>query len=374
MHSMSTSESAELSTEVRSEWSGFYFDGQTAAKRPVLVSVRQGGLQIDVDDRRPRFWPFHDLRQTQGWLPGEQLRIEVGSDPVQAIVINEAGLPEAIRRRGGEINRSIRGRTRTVRMVGILTAITVTIAALYYWLAPIVADRIAMQVPARWEVSFGESVEARLAPPLSQCKDSAGAAALQTILDRLLAAQPKSPYRFRIVALKDPSVNAFAAPGGLIAVNAGLLRDAKSAEEVAGVLAHEVQHVNFRHSTRAIFREIPMRFAISALAGGSGVETAANALGTMGAVSYRRDDERQADREGATLLARARVDAGPVADFMDRLQKGDGGSSLISYLSTHPAPAERSAALRDLALTQRGQTEPVLDEAQFAALRGMCGA
>jgi len=368
---MSTSESADLPA-VRSEWTGFYFDGQTAAKRPVLVSVRQGGLQIDVDDKRARFWPFHDLRQTQGWLPGEQLRIEVGSDPVQAIVINEPGLPEAIRIRGGEINRSIRGRARTLRMVAILSAITITVAGLYYWLAPIAADRIALQVPAKWEVSLGESVERRLVPPQLQCRDSAGAVALRTVLDRLLSAQPPSPYRFRIVALNEPSVNAFAAPGGLIAVNAGLLRDAKSPEEVAGVLAHEIQHVNLRHSTRAIFREVPMRFLLAAVAGGSGIETAANAIGTMGVFSYRREDEREADREGAKLLAAANIDAGPVADFMERLQKEEVGSGVIRYMSTHPAPAERSAALRQLAATQRGKTEPVLDAAGFASLRAMC--
>ena len=369
---MSTSELAD-SSAVRSEWTGFYFDGQTAAKRPVLVSVRQGGLEIDVDDKRPRFWPFHDLRQTQGWLPGEQLRIEVGDDPVQAIVINETGLPEAIRSRGGVISRSIRGRTRTARMVSILAAITVGLAALYYWLAPIVADRIAMQVPASWEVSLGESAEAKLVPQFQQCGDSAGAVALRSVLDRLLAAQPPSAYKFRIVALKDPSVNAFAAPGGLIAVNAGLLRDAQSPEEVAGVLAHEIQHVQLRHSTRAIFREVPMRFAIAALSGGSGAETAANAVGTMGAVSYRRRDEREADLEGAKLLAAANVDAGPVANFMERLEKEEGGGGMIRYLSTHPAPAERSAALRQLAATQRGKTEPILDAAAFASLRAMCG-
>jgi predicted Zn-dependent protease len=371
---MSTLESADAQSAVaRSEWTGFYFDGLTAAKRPVLVSVRQGGLQIEVGDERSRFWPFYDLRQTQGWLPGEKLRLEVGSDPVQAIVINEVGLPEAIRQRGGNISRSIRGRTRTARMVGILAAITLGAAGLYYWLAPILADRLALQVPAKWEVALGESVERNLAPSTNQCKDSSGLVALRTILDRLVSAQPPSPYNFRIVALDEPSVNAFAAPGGLIAVNAGLLRDAKSAEEVAGVLAHEIQHVKLRHSTRSIFRELPMRFAIAALAGGSGVETAANAVGAMGAFSYRRDDEREADREGAKLLVAAHIDAAPVADFMDRLQKSDGSSGVIRYLSTHPAPAERSAELRKLALAQRGQTTPVLDADAFAALRATCG-
>jgi predicted Zn-dependent protease len=369
---MSTSESADGShTEARSEWTGFYYDGATAAKRPVVVTVRQGGIQVDVDDKRPRFWAFHDLRQTQGWLEGEQLRLEIGSDPVQAVSINEPGLPEAIRRRGGDISRTIRGRARTARVLGILAAIIVGLGALYYWLAPTVADRLAMRMPAKWEVSLGERAEQTLAPLNQQCTDSAGLAALRTMLERLTAAQGHTEYKFRIVALQDSTVNAFAAPGGLIAVNEGLLREARSPEEVAGVLAHEIQHVMRRHSTRSLFRELPMRFAIGALAGGTGIETAASAIGTVGAFSYRRDDEAEADREGLRLLAAARVDAAPAADFMERLEKGDGTSGVARYLSTHPAPLERAAELRRLAADQ-GPTEPVLDPQAFAAAKAVC--
>ena len=370
---MSTSESADVVTSpVRSEWTGFYYDGITAAKRPVVVTVRQGGLDIDVDDKRARFWPFHDLRQTQGWLPGEQLRIEVGSEPVQAIIINEPGLPEAIRERGGEIDRSIRGRTRTAKVLGTLVAIIVGAGALYYWLAPIIADRVAMKVPVSWEVSLGESAEARLAPLDRQCTDSAGLAGLRAMMDRLTSAQPASEYKFRIVALRDSSVNAFAAPGGLIAVNEGLLREARSPEEVAGVLAHEIQHINRRHSTRGILREVPLRLALKALVGGSGIEMAADAATTLGAFSYRRDDESEADREGLNLLRAARVNAAPAADFIERLEDGSRTSGLERYLSTHPASGERAAELRRLAAAQGGETEPVLDAETFAAVKTIC--
>jgi predicted Zn-dependent protease len=371
---MSTLESADsMSTPVRTEWTGFYYDGLTAAKRPVVVSVRRGGLQVDVDDKRARFWPFHDLRQTQGWLPGEQLRIEVGDEPVQAIIINEPGLPEAIRAQGGEINSSIRGRTRTARMLGFAIGIVFSLGVLYTVLAPVVADMVAKKVPTAWEVKLGESAEPRLAPLERQCTDSAGLAGLHAIMERLTGSQAPSPYKFRIVALRDPTVNAFAAPGGLIAVNDGLLQDARSPEEVAGVLAHEIQHVNLRHSTRGILREVPLKFAVRALLGGSGIERVADVATTLGALSYRREDESEADREGLKLLRAARIDAAPAADFIDRLEKSASSPAGLSrYMSTHPQSAERAAELRRLAATQRGETEPVLDAAAFAAVKGMC--
>ena len=363
-----------LTAEARSQWTGFYYDGQTAAKRPVTVTVRQGGIELDVDDRRPRFWPFHDLRQTQGWLPGEQLRIEVGSEPVQAIVINEPGLPEAIRHRGGSVNRSVRGKTRSARILGGMAAVIVAGAALYFWLAPVVADWAAQRVPPSWEVALGERAESRLAPASQQCTDSAAVASLRLALDRLVSAQPASPYNFRIVALRDSSVNAFAAPGGFIGVNAGLLREARSPEELAGVLAHEIQHVTLRHSTRSILREVPMRLAISALVGGTGIETAASVAGTIGAFTYRRDDELEADREGLRLLGAAEIAREPAADFIERLQQERASSpGLANYLSTHPAPLQRAAELRRLAALERGPTRPIMDSATFAALKAACG-
>jgi predicted Zn-dependent protease len=371
---MSTLESrSSLTADVRSEWTGFYYDGQTAAKRSVTVTVRQGGIELDVDDRRPRFWPFHDLRQTQGWLPGELLRLEVGSEPVQAIIINEPGLPEAIRARGGAVSRSVRGKTRTARILGGMAAIIVAGAALYFWLAPRFADWAAQRVPPAWEISLGERAEPRLAPLSSQCTDSTTMAGLRVVLDRLVKARPGSPYKFRIVALRDPSVNAFAAPGGLIAVNQGLLAEARSPEELAGVLAHEMQHIYFRHSTRAILREVPMRFAIGALVGGTGIETAASAAGTIGAFTYRRDDELEADREGLRLLWAAGIAREPVADFIERLEKeGETQSGIATYLSTHPAPGQRAAELRRLGSLEKGPTRPIMDPAAFAALRTAC--
>ena len=269
----------------------------------------------------------------------------------------------------------MRGRTKAARIIAGVAAVLVAGTALYFWLAPVAADWAARRVPASWEVALGKSAEPQLAPIGRQCTDTAALAGLRLVLDRLTSAQPPSRYDFRIVALRDPTVNAFAAPGGLIAMNAGLLREVLSPEELAGVVAHEIQHVNGRHSTRAILREAPMRLAIGALVGGTGAETAASAVGTLGAFSYRRDDELEADREGVRLLAASGVDASPMAEFIRRLeQNGPSSSRLTNYLSTHPAPDQRAAKLRRLASLERAPTRPVMDSVTFAAIKSGCGS
>jgi predicted Zn-dependent protease len=200
-------------------------------------------------------------------------------------------------------------------------------------------------------------------------------APLGAILDRLVAALPRSPYRFNLTVLRDTSVNAFAAPGGFIVVTSGLLRAARTPEELAGVLAHEIQHVTRRHSTRAIIREMPLRLAISALFGGSGVEAAAGMVGSLGALRYRRADEVEADLEGMRLLNAAHVDPAGMISFMRTLEtRYESAPRLASYLSSHPRTADRIAALAALAERDKYPTTPLLDSASWQKVRAVCRA
>jgi beta-barrel assembly-enhancing protease len=174
--------------------------------------------------------------------------------------------------------------------------------------------------------------------------------------------------------VRDSAVNAFATPGGFIIVNSGLIEATKTPEELAGVLAHEVQHVVHRHTTRAIIREAPLRIALSALAGGgSEIGTAANVVGTLGVLRYRRGDEAEADRDGLRLLEAARVDPAGMVSFMRALEaRHEDAPRFIGYLSTHPHAADRVNALEALAAAGRGQWRPVLDAKGWRRVREVC--
>jgi predicted Zn-dependent protease len=179
---------------------------------------------------------------------------------------------------------------------------------------------------------------------------------------------------FRLFVVRDTTVNAFAAPGGFVVVHSGLLAATKTPEELAGVLAHEIQHVVHRHSTRAIIREAPLRLALSALSGGGGIETAATVAGTLGVLRYRRADEAEADRDGIRLLEAARVDPAGMVAFMRTLEgRHGGGPRLVTYLSSHLRTADRVAALEAVAKPRRAASKPVLDATAWGRVRGMCG-
>ena len=188
-----------------------------------------------------------------------------------------------------------------------------------------------------------------------------------------MTALPARPYDFRLFVVRDSQVNAFAAPGGFVVVNSGLVAVPATPEQFAGVLAHEIQHVVHRHSTRAVIREAPLRLALSALSDGSGVETAAEVLGTLGALRYQRDDETEADREGMRLLEAARVDPGEMVAFMRTLETNRGGGPrMVSYLSSHPPTADRIAALEGMVPRGGVASSPLMDPRAWQRVRASC--
>lgn len=320
-------------------------------------------------------WPIASLRQSQGAHGRERLRLEFGTDPVESIVVEQPGLAEAMRALAPGVNPTLRTRRDHRRLVGALLALVIVVAAGYVVGAPLFARWLAPRIPPEWEQEIGRSSVEALLKRGPMCADSVAVAGVRSVLDRLLAAAPDAPFEFTLHVSADTSVNAFAAPGGTIVVNAGLLRVAESPEELAGVLAHEVQHVLLRHSMQAVIREVPVRLAIASMTGSGGVETAANVAGTLGALKYRRDNESEADLEGQKLMLAARVDPAGAGQFMRRLEsRREDAPRFATYLSSHPRTTERAAELERLAKSAPGNHEPLMDAAAWSRIRTGCVA
>lgn len=248
------------------------------------------------------------------------------------------------------------------------------LAASYLWGLPALASFIALRVPVSWEEGLGQGVVERIVPASRRCIDPERQVALETILTRLVAAGPKSPYHFTIMVADDSVINAFAAPGGFVVVNLGLLRATETREELAGVLAHEVQHVLLHHPTRALAREIPLRIAIAAVFGGDAVGAlAARTAGTLGALRYQRGDELEADREGLHMLQAAWVDTRGMVDFFKTLEaQGREAPRVATYLSSHPQTADRIAALRGLVAQGEAATWPLVPDYPWETVGDSC--
>jgi predicted Zn-dependent protease len=354
-------------------WPAFFYDGRTADRESVNVSFVPGGLRLERADGTSMTWPISQVRQTQGAFSKEQVRLEHGTEPVQVLFVDQRGFVEAVRERFPESRAAWKQRSTTGRLLALGAGGLAIAAALYVWGAPVLADWLAPRVPAEWETAMGESVAERMAPKNKVCT-APELESLRGILDRMLATGAGSAgQQFRMVVLYDTSVNAFAAPGGFIAVHSGLLTAARTPEEFAGVLAHEISHVTRHHSTRAIIREMPLRLAIAAVAGGSGMESAAQVAGSLGALRYRRGDEVEADVEGMKLIQAARIDPRGTVDIMRTLEtKGTSVPRFATYLSSHPHTADRVAGLERLAAQARYEPTPLLSADAWSRVQDAC--
>ena len=362
----------------RTTWSGFHYDGQTAHREPVTIAVTAGGLHLSRDDGSSLQWPFDEIRCVPRLHRAERLRLERGTELPQSLVVTEDGLleavravaPEAVQRLGkrGAFDAEARA---TVVKIGLAAAV---LAGLYLWGLPALATFVAARVPVSWEENLGRGVVARAVPPAKRCDEPEQQAAVEAILQRLVATIPESPYRFSVTVADNPVINAFAAPGGYLVVNRGLLRATRTPEELAGVLAHEVQHVLLRHSMRAMAREIPLRIAIAAMFGGDAFgELAGRFAGTLAATRYQRGDELEADRQGLALLQAARVDPRGMVDFFGTLAaEGQDAPRFATYLSSHPLTADRIAALQGLVIQGDGTPLPLSPDYPWEEIGRSC--
>nr|MBI3612912.1 M48 family metallopeptidase [Nitrospirota bacterium] len=103
------------------------------------------------------------------------------------------------------------------------------------------------RIPTEWEQPIGEAARSQFLAGQTVVKEGPAVAALQEITKRLADAASGNPYKFEVTVVRSDIVNAFALPGGYVVVFTGLLKKAESPEEVAGVLAHELNHVLLRH-------------------------------------------------------------------------------------------------------------------------------
>lgn len=162
------------------------------------------------------------------------------------------------------------------------------------------------------------------------------------------AAGEKFPYQFKTVATKE--INAFALPGGFLFVNAGVIAAARNEGELAGVMAHEIAHAALRHGTNQASKQRLAQMGLGLLgtlaSSGEGADLggAVSAIGGLGAnllfLKNGRTAEKQADIEGARILAEAGYDPRDMANFFKTLQAA-GGQRTPEMLSDHPDPGNR---------------------------------
>jgi beta-barrel assembly-enhancing protease len=219
---------------------------------------------------------------------------------------------------------------------------------------PLTGEKQRVALTPEQEVTLGYRSAPEMARQMGGVSQNAQAVALvkrvgEDLVRRSVAA--KSPYKFSFHVLADPkTVNAFALPGGPIFITEGLLRQLKTEAELAGVLGHEIGHVIARHSSERIAKQQLTQGLLTALVVGSGDYSTAQigqVVGSMINMSYGRDDELESDALGVRIMVEGGYDPRGMIRVMEVLAKASGGSRQPEFVSTHPAPENRSARIKE---------------------------
>lgn len=246
---------------------------------------------------------------------------------------------------------------------------------------PRLGDAAADELSPAMERRVGESIMREMQRRGMVDDDTEVSDYLNQFAGSLAATAPAAGFDLHFFLVRDPTLNAFAMPGGYIGVHTGLIVAAQSESELASVLGHEIGHVTQRHMARMLARErqssvlMLAALVLSALAARSnpqaigGLASLGSTLAQQQMLTFSRDAEREADRVGLEIMRQAGFDANGMVAFLGRLQKSDSlyESRAPDYLRTHPVTSERIADIQSRIAQTRYRQHA--DSLEFALAR-----
>jgi Zn-dependent protease with chaperone function len=354
-----------------------YSDGRRAAAVAATAGVDGTVLRIrGADGVQLDAWPLSSIRMVSA--PGHKTPglFQGGADGHARLRIAGTELVARLRAAGATLGPpDYVDPRRARRVVTIALPVAVALAALVAAAVPMAGAWIAATIPSRAVVALGdrqaEDLAKLLASPGRQpvCTQAQGMRALDALVSRLqAAARLDPPPRVRVV--DGPIENAFALPGGRILIMRGLIEAAETPDEVAGVLAHEFAHVAAGHAIAvAVQGAVAGALAMVAMSQRALIPWSHGVVARLAAAPYGRAAEEQADAGARAMLGEAGIGADGFARFLERAAERSGGAAGI--LSTHPPPAQRA---RQASAVVGASLAPAMSPADWAALRGICGA
>lgn len=352
-----------------------YLDGKVAQEQEVTLTLSVEGMTIHTTDAAIT-WPRAEIELVDHLDRGARVRFSHEGEPNARVVVLgreavercHACWPEIFSNRRGGLRRDLK--RLSIGVAGLAVAGAMAFAAL-----PIIISILAALVPASTEKRIGDEAVAALTvliPELSKrCVDPDGLTVIERLVETMTEGLDRdTPLRVKVVPHR--LVNAMAFPGGQVFIFQGLIDEARSGAEIAGVLAHEIGHVHHRHGMERLIRDGAIDAVTSVFSPGTTGSISGSLASQIASRSYGRDAEREADNFAIERLNSLGYSAEGIVDFFERAQtrqaEKQDSPALVRFLQSHPGPEDRIAAIRS-GSTGNGQ---VLDQKDWQALRKVC--
>ena len=197
---------------------------------------------------------------------------------------------------------------------------------------------------------LGMQVEAQIAAAtteyaiIPESQNAAAYAYLRNIRDKILNSgnvKNKDNFEWKLYLIKDDNtLNAFCTPGGYIYVYTGLIKFLDTEDDLAGVMGHEIAHADKRHSSKSMTTQYGVDAVLKIVLGTGDPDLLTQIASQLGTLKYSRCHESEADAASVDYLSGTSYRCNSAATFFQKLE-AQGGGSTPTFLSTHPAPANR---------------------------------
>lgn len=354
-----------------------YADGRAAILHDAECHIGSDALTISVGETT-HVWPYAELARTDDQngviafkcKPDTGERITFGAEAGDTL---KAAAPALFLPRAQGVE------SRWV--VGSVVAGAWALAATFLFGVPMAAEPIAAIMPAAYRSQISDVSWSQINALTEYCDDAEEA---ETVLNRVadnMMARAGVTHRDQIwitivntdTQLPDtPFPNALALPDDSVIVTDDLIAMAEDPDEIIGVLAHEIAHVERNHVMKGVIRQIGAGIFFDVVVGGAGAGQAiAIASMNLSGLRYTRGDEEDADARGLDYLDAAGINTGGLATLFDRISElQQEAGEIPTMLSTHPATAARAAAARARA---RPGLAPSMSDADWQIVRRACG-
>jgi beta-barrel assembly-enhancing protease len=191
-----------------------------------------------------------------------------------------------------------------------------------------------------------------------------------TIKERICKANGVSGASIELHIMIDDDVNAFALPGRHLIINSGLLRYCKNPEELSGVIAHEIAHIEHHDVMKKLAGEVGLSM-LTAMAGGtSSGEIGRQTIKLLSSTAFDREQERKADSAAVQMMAKANIDPEHLANLLFRLsQEKKSLTGKLEWLNTHPNAPDRAADILKLRKKEIYKPSPVVTPEEWKSLQ-----
>ena len=320
-------------------------------KLMIQVHSSPEGLQLE-SPQGPLTWPFSQLGLAWG---GAEKRMVAISHGEQCLYVSHRELLAELRQHLSPTQQQVLERILRQRKAMVLKGVLGVTAAILlliwggFWLLVGGRDLAVSRIPVSWEQTLGQQAYTSMLSDSPVCKGPLLAAGVKQLEARLERKLTGSPYDLKFQVVKSSQVNAFALPGGYIALNSALVAQAPSPEALIGVMAHESEHVLQRHGLKGMVNQLGVGMMLPLIFGDMG--TLMGTLSSMGEgllnLGFSRSQESEADLRGLDLLVQASVNPQGMVDFFEWMAREEAKLGKVpEFLSTHPLSSERLETIR----------------------------